>query len=257
MSKAGQNTSIPQWGKFKFGHTHPEYSNSGTDRRLGRGLRRGGQIERTVAERRRAARSRRSFSTASRSRWSTTAVRPASSAGEMFEGGPQYLSAAVLYENMVIESYDTRPQPPLPIVAIYPKEGTFWSDHPVGIVQRDWVDDEHRKAAEKYIGFLTAPEQQKRAMEFGFRPADVAIPLAAPIDAAHGVDPKQPETTLEVPSARVTSAVIELWKNRRRSMPTSCWPSTCRAACRARRSTTPNSAPSNSSTCWTKRIRFP
>ena len=205
----------PQWGKFKFGHTHPEYSNSGLIAVLAEVYAGAGKLKGLSlkdVERPEVGKFLHGIE--------ESVVHYGSSTGffgrRMFEGGPQYFSAAVLYENMVIESYDTRPQPPLPIVAVYPKEGTFWSDHPVGIVQRDWVDDEHRKAAEQYIGFLTAPEQQKRAMEFGFRPADVAIPLAAPIDAAHGVDPKQPETTLEVPPASVTSAVIGLWKNRKK-----------------------------------------
>ena len=34
---------------------------------------------------------------------------------------------------------------------VYPKEGTFWSDHPVGIVDREWVTPERREAAEIYI----------------------------------------------------------------------------------------------------------
>jgi len=42
---------------------------------------------------------------------------------KMFAAGPQYLSAAVLYENMVIESY-SQSNLPFPVVAIYPKEGT-------------------------------------------------------------------------------------------------------------------------------------
>ena len=134
---------------------------------------------------------------------------------KMFAGGPGYLSAAVLYENMVIESYG-RNDLPFPVVAVYPKEGTFWSDHPVGVVERPWVTPEHRDAAEKYVEFLLDGPQQRRALEFGFRPGDVAIPLAAPLDTAHGVDPKQPQTTLEVPSATVIKAAVDLWRKRKK-----------------------------------------
>ena len=206
---------FPQWGKFKFGHTHPEYSNSGlisliAEVYAGAGKLKGltlddvhkpevadflGKIEKSV-------------------------VHYGSSTGffgrRMFEDGPAYLSASVLYENMVIESYTGPQPPPLPVVAIYPKEGTFWSDHPVGIVQRDWVDAEHREAAEKYVKFLLGADSQRRAMEFGFRPADPSIALASPLDAAHGVDPQQPQTTLEVPSAAVMKAVIDLWKQKKK-----------------------------------------
>ena len=49
---------------------------------------------------------------------------------KMFERGPQFLSAAVMYENMVVESYggvggvtDANYSLPFPVVAIYPSEG--------------------------------------------------------------------------------------------------------------------------------------
>src|SRR5262245_56591205 len=134
----------------------------------------------------------------------------------MFGEGPGYLSAAVLYENMIIESYDPAEHLTLPVVAIYPREGPFWSDHPVGIVQRDWVTDEHRAAAQDYIAFLRDRPQQEKALTFGFRPGDVAVPLAAPIDAGHGVDPKEPLTTLEVPSVEVMAATRALWQKHKK-----------------------------------------
>jgi Ca-activated chloride channel family protein len=101
-------------------------------------------------------------------------------------------------------------------VAIYPKEGTFWSDHPVGIVNRDWVTDEHRAAARTYLDYLLDVPQQQRALAFGFRPGDPSVPLGAPIDRAHGVDPAEPMTTLEVPPAEVMDAIIKLWHERKK-----------------------------------------
>jgi Ca-activated chloride channel family protein len=207
---------FPQWGRFKFGHTHPEFSNSGiislfAEVYAGAQKVRGltledvgrsevgqylGNIERSVVH---YGRSTGFFGS------------------KMFSNGPQYLSAAVLYENMVIESYDSSKYTlPFPVVAIYPKEGTFWSDHPVGIVQRDWVAEEHREAAQVYIDYLLDRPQQERALEFGFRPADASIPVQAPVDAAHGVDPDQPKTTLEVPTAPVMEAIIELWRRNKK-----------------------------------------
>jgi len=95
----------------------------------------------------------------------------------MFAAGPQYLSAAVLYESMVIESYGQNLQ--FPVVAIYPKEGTFWSDHPIGIVNRDWVTPAHKEAAQIYIKYLLARPQQERAMQYGFRPGAVDVPFGS------------------------------------------------------------------------------
>ncbi len=205
----------PQWGRFKFGHTHPEYSNSG--------------LISLIAEVYAGADKQRGLTLDDIGRGDVakfleaiekSVVHYGSSTGffgqKMFANGPEYLSAAVLYENMVIESYGPKYDLPFPIVALYPKEGTFWSDHPVGIVERDWVTDEHREAAEKYLEFLAAEPQQKQAMDFGFRPADPGIPLGAPIDVAHGVDPQQPQTTLEVPRADVMDAIVQLWKEHKK-----------------------------------------
>ena len=206
---------FPQWGRFKFGHTHPEYSNSGIISLIAEVYAAAGKQPRAVAGRspttgsggilaqhREVRRSLRQFDGFLRRK--------------MFSNGPEYLGAAVLYENMIIESGEAGSSLPFPVVAIYPKEGTFWSDHPVGIVDRDWVTSEHREAAVRYIGFLTAAAQQQRAIEFGFRPADPTLTLTSPLDLEHGVDPAEPQTTLEVPVAEVVQQIIELWKQQKK-----------------------------------------
>jgi Ca-activated chloride channel family protein len=100
----------------------------------------------------------------------------------------------------------------LPVVAIYPKEGTFWSNHPYAVLNAPWVTDEQREAAEAFEAYLLDRPQQLKALEYGFRPADPSIPLSAPLDAAHGVDPEQPQTVLEVPSAEVITGIEQLWR---------------------------------------------
>jgi Ca-activated chloride channel homolog len=204
----------PQWGQFKFGHTHPQYSNSGLI----------SVIAEVYAANKKT--SNLTLQDVQNPRTSDfvrgvehSVVHYGSSTGffgrKMFAAGPQYLSAAVLYESMVIESYSQNLQ--FPVVAIYPKEGTFWSDHPIGIVNRDWVTQAHKEAAQIYIKYLLARPQQERAMQYGFRPGAVDVPLAAPIDSAHGVDPKEPKTTLEVPPADVINSVLQIWKQDKKS----------------------------------------
>ena len=200
----------PEWGAFKLGHTHPETSNSGVAALLAEVYAGAGKVAGLTVD---DVRRPKTVSTVSGIE--SAIVHYGSSTGffgkRLFTDGPQYLSAAVLYENMVIESYGPQYKLPFPVVAIYPKEGTFWSDHPVGIVEREWVTPEHREAAKIYVDYLLARPQQEEALRFGFRPAAVEVPLAAPVDAAHGVDPREPQTTLEVPSAEVIDAVLRLW----------------------------------------------
>ncbi len=200
----------PEWRAFRFGHTHPGASNSG--------------LSALVAEAYAANNKVTGLTLADLARPETAAfvggveqavVHYGSSTGffgrKMFSEGPSYLSAAVLYENMVIEAHDPKYRLAFPVVAVYPREGTFWSDHPVGIVQRDWVTPGHRQAADAFIAFLLDKTRQQRAMTFGFRPADPSLPLAAPIDAAHGVDPREPQTTLDVPDPAVLQGTLDLW----------------------------------------------
>jgi Ca-activated chloride channel family protein len=133
----------------------------------------------------------------------------------MFTRGPSYLSAAVLYENLIVEQETARlngENNQLPVVAIYPKEGTFWSNHPYAILNTPWVTDQQKEAASLFLDFLLDKPQQEQAIEYGFRPADPSISLSAPLDKNHGVDPKQPQTVLPVPSAEIIEEILNLWQ---------------------------------------------
>ena len=213
--KGWEEHGYPQWGSFKFGHTHPQFSNSGLISLFAEVYAASGKtagLTQADVEKPHTAEFLAGIE--------KSVVHYGSSTGffgrQMFSTGPQYLSAAVLYENMVIESYSQN-NLPFPVVAIYPKEGTFWSDHPVGIVERDWVTPERREAARAYMQFLLQKPQQEKALTYGFRPGAVDVPLASPIDEAHGVDPKEPKTTLEVPSVPVMDSILNLWQQKKKS----------------------------------------
>jgi Ca-activated chloride channel family protein len=212
--KGWQAYGFPQWGKFKFGHTHPEYSNSGLIALFAEAYAASGKTAGLTLADLAKPQTKQFLAGVEQS-----VVHYGSSTGffgrKMFTNGPEYLSAAVLYESMVVESY-SQAGLSFPVVAIYPKEGTFWSDHPVGVVDREWVTPEHREAAKIYIQYLLARTQQEKAMQYGFRPASVDVPLSAPLDTAHGIDPKEPKTTLEVPSVDVINALLELWKTEKK-----------------------------------------
>lgn len=206
----------PEWGKFKFGHTHPKFSNSGLSALIaqvyaGAGKKKGldlADINKDDV--------RKYVESIQKS-----VVHYGESTGffgrKMFSSGPEFLSAAVLYENMVIESYDPQYQDaPFPIVAIYPKEGTFWANHPIGIVEREWVTPAHRDAAQVYIKYLLSRLAQDKAITYGFRPADTSVALKAPFDSEHGVDPTQPTALLETPSSYIINEMLNgLWVERK------------------------------------------
>ena len=214
--KGWASYNFPQWGQFKFGHTHPQYSNSGLISLIAEVYAASGKTKGLTPEDIAKPHTGEYVNAIENS-----VVHYGSSTGffgrKMFDNGPQYLSAAVLYESMVVESYTQAAKLAFPVVAIYPKEGTFWSDHPAGIVDREWVTPDHRAAAKIYIDYLLAKPQQEKALVYGFRPASVDVAVGAPIDAAHGVDPKEPKTTLEVPSADIIHSIMTLWQGQKKN----------------------------------------
>jgi Ca-activated chloride channel family protein len=207
-----------EWGPFQFGHTHPDYSNSGITSILATVYAGAGKTrDLTVADLQKPEVA--SFLADVERNVIHYGESTGFFAKQMFTRGPSYLSAAVMYENLVTESYDQTKYPnrPLPIVAVYPKEGTFWSDHPFAILNAPWVDANLRAAATTYRDFLLAQPQQEKALQLGFRPSDPKVALASPLTADFGVDPSQPTTLLEVPPANVIEATRALWgQNKKR-----------------------------------------
>jgi Ca-activated chloride channel family protein len=203
----------PEWGDFKFGHTHPDHSNSGlaallSEAYAGAGKQNGLTVEDLSREEVRAFMSRIESSIIDYGR-STGFF-----ADRMLDceiGGPSFLSSAVLYENLVADQ-----KPPCPghprLVALYPSDGTFWSDHPYVTLNAPWVTDEHTAAASDFETFLRAGPQQQRALDAGFRPSDPSIPLATPLAPQNGVDPEEPRAILEVPPAEVIRTAQQTWQ---------------------------------------------
>lgn len=177
-----------EWGAFKFGHSHPDYSTSAMLSLISLLYAETGKRSALTADDLRKPRVVQGLAGLEKaivhygesSSWLTEKI---------CTRGPAYLSAVALYESSVVKANLKYTSKPFPLVAIYPKEGTFWENHPTGIVDADWVGDDERAASKLYLDFLTAPEQQSRTAKSGFRPADPQAQILPPIDRAHGADP--------------------------------------------------------------------
>ncbi|HEY0009559.1 MAG TPA: substrate-binding domain-containing protein, partial [Tepidisphaeraceae bacterium] len=93
----------PEWGKFKFGHTHPDFSNSGLISVLAMVYAANNKVSNLTME------DANSPATGTFIRNIESAVQHYGSSTGFFgdklrSGGPGYLSAAVLYESSVIEA---------------------------------------------------------------------------------------------------------------------------------------------------------
>jgi Ca-activated chloride channel homolog len=142
--------------------------------------------------------------------------------------GLTYVSAVAVEEKSVIDFNKGNPDgildpgekakpPRVPLVAIYPKEGTLFSDNPFFTVDAPWVSAKEKRAAAKFEQYVQQPGNQKRVLRFGFRPGNPQVAIGAPIDAKYGVDPNQPQTRLELPSPPVLVGLIDRWGQNRKS----------------------------------------
>jgi Ca-activated chloride channel family protein len=110
------------------------------------------------------------------------------------------------------------PAPRIPLVAVYPKEGTLYSDNPAYVLDAAWVDDVARQAAIAFRSFvIDQPENQQAVLAFGFRPGNPSVPIGDPINIQNGLNPSKPDTELAVPSPEVLSSLIDSWEANRKT----------------------------------------
>lgn len=127
--------------------------------------------------------------------------------------GPDYLDFVALEENdlIAINRGQTDTKPPEKLVALYPKEGTFWHEHPFGIVNADWVTEEQKQAARVFTDFVLTEDNQEYIMSFGFRPVNPDVELGFPFEPQYGVTAEGPTTVLDVPDPDVIASIQESW----------------------------------------------
>lgn len=89
--------------------------------------------------------------------------------------GPTGLNIAFLYENLIRDISSTATGGK--IIAVYPEEGTLYSDHPFCILNADWISPQQRVIAEAFLNFLNENKTVLSALEYGFRPINPTIPL--------------------------------------------------------------------------------
>ena len=132
--------------------------------------------------------------------------------------GQSFLDAFVAQEQTVIAWNQGRSDNDR-LIALYPKEGTLWTDHPLALLELGAADatavtDNQRRTFAAFGEFLLNSESQSAFLAAGYRPADVGIDLSAtgsPFAGTDAVDPSQPKTTLQIPSAAVVEVVQNVW----------------------------------------------
>lgn len=135
---------------------------------------------------------------------------------EFITRGPNDADVATVYESIALHRWQqsaTTQSEPYQIFYLNPTVETVST---AAIVRRD-VGDRTAKAAQTFLDFLTAPEQQAVFVQYGFRPVDQSVDLQAVPDSPWSqnipgaqVNPSGQVTTL--PDAQTLAEVIRLWQ---------------------------------------------
>ena len=135
----------PEFGRFKLVHTNPDFSTSGLEAVVAEYYAATGKREGLTEDDVTASKARRVVRDIERSivHYGDTTLFIAE---QMRANGPGYASAVAMEEVTLLEfNRDRGSQPPL--VALYPPEGTFYSDNPFIVLDAPWVSSAERAAA--------------------------------------------------------------------------------------------------------------
>jgi hypothetical protein len=165
----------PSWGRFKFGHTHPNQSNSGLMTLIilaykfhekTSGLTVDDVMSRDFQE---------------YLAWFGSGVAGMSNSTgnlmkEMILRGPSAYDALMVYESVAIDFFQKAEGRWDDLLVVYP-EYNLWNDNPYYILDTPWTTEAHQNVAEVFLEFLMSEPVQQRALEHGFRPGNPSVPV--------------------------------------------------------------------------------
>lgn len=204
----------PEWGQFRFGHTHPAYANSGllsmTAFVYGNVDSEGQLTPAQVYEAEEAMR-------ALEQNTSKYGRQAPPMLDLMARQGPSFLHGAAVPEADTVRfNVERGDELQFPLAFIFPSGGTIWADHPYCILDNaDWVSEEQAEAAAIFRDYLLERGQQELAIDNYLRPLDTSIPLHEPMTLDYGTDPGVSPATvpaLPSPDADVSAAIIDLFQ---------------------------------------------
>ena len=204
----------PEWGQFKFGHTHPAYSNVGLQMMTALAFSTLGTANGLTADQVYSDDVVDAFHRVELNTYHY-GIQNQTLMAVMANRGPTYLHAITSSEAETLKTNaEYGDQLRFPLVFIFPAEGTFWSEHPYCILETDWVSEEQTEAAESFRDYLLDPKQQALAIDNYLRPRISSIPLHAPLSLDGGTDPRVTTDTvpaLESPPADAAEAVKDVF----------------------------------------------
>lgn len=204
----------PEWGVFKFSHTHPNQSNSGLMTLLlmaydfhkkSRGL-----VLKDILN--------PEFQT-----WmngiegATTGM--SNSTGNMMRDmvlrGPSSYDALCVYESVVIDYLKSAEGRWGELRVAYPSRNA-WNDNPYYILDAPWSSADQRTAAGEFLDFLLSEPIQRESLKHGFRPGNPAVSIKFPDSPFVAYERFGLRIDLgeisETPKAEVINNLLAIWQ---------------------------------------------
>lgn len=218
----------PEWGQFKLGKTNPNVSTSGLAATVGAFVAATGTSSDLTLDSLKDPRVRDFAAGVEKSvvHYGDTTLTFLANLQRADDAGAAlgYVSAVAVEEKSVIDynagnprgDLDTKGQhgkPRVPLVAVYPREGTLVSDHPFAVLQAPWTDPGKRAGAGDFLEYLREPAQQELFTGEGFRSYD-GRPGPVVSDSEYLRD--DVGIVLSPPSPPVLSAVRDTWAQLRK-----------------------------------------
>lgn len=218
----------PEWGPFRLGKTNPNFSTSGLNATIGTYFAATGTASDLTVENveDQATADFIAGVEAGVVHYGDTTLTFLSNLLRADQQGRSlaYVSAVTVEEKSILD-YNAGnpaadpdlvdPEPPsVPLVAMYPPEGTLVSDNPWFVLEAPWVDADQSAAADDLLQYLLTDQAQQRFADDGFRGADGEPGARITEDA--GLLPDQPTTVLSPPGGEVLEAILRSWEENRK-----------------------------------------
>ncbi|WP_051471988.1 vWA domain-containing protein [Patulibacter minatonensis] len=198
----------PEFGDFRLVHTNPEFSTAGLEAVVAEYYAAVGKKEGLTTADVKAARDKVRAIENSIVHYGDTTLFIEQ---QLRKGGPGYASAVAMEETTVAGfNRDRGGQPKL--IALHPKEGTFFSDSPYAVLDAPWVTAEQKQGAAAFDAFLKVNVDADAAARRGFRIGTTPVEERGTLTADNGVDVQQQLRTLSLPEPRVMDALKSAWR---------------------------------------------